>query len=480
MNQELRNAEEIIKKLEIFEIIFKLSSDEIFVTDRNGICILVNPACEKNSGLPVNELLGRNVQEIVDQGIFSPSATLMVLEKKETVSIIQTTSQGKRLFCTSTPVFDESNEIVLVISNTIDVTEVFSLKEKIVVMEELIENYNDQLTKISMKNPTFGTRIVANGPKMTKILNLLERLSKVDSTLLLLGESGVGKTEVAKWVHENSNRKNHTFVEINCGAIPLNLFESELFGYDAGAFSGALAAGRKGLIEHADKGTLFLDEIGELSLELQTKLLQVIQSKSFIKVGGREKKTVDVRIITATNRNLEEMVLNGEFRQDLFYRLSVVPVTIPPLRDRHEDLIDLILLLLDRINKKYNTNKILSPNLLKMFMTYHWPGNIRELENKLERLVVTTRGVVIEHDLDFSYNDSTDHLNEEYIDTDLRLFDEVFGDSNLSLNRRLEIVEKEILKRYLNRLGSTRKVASILKSSQSTISRKCINYDLNN
>ncbi|MFF2444313.1 sigma-54 interaction domain-containing protein [Priestia megaterium] len=473
--------EKLQKECRDLETIFNLSLDEIFVTDGNGTCIRVNPVCERNTGRQVNELVGKNVRDLVNEGIFTPSATLKVLEEKQPVTVIQSTSSGKRLHVTSTPVFNAEGELTLVISNTIDITEVLSLKEKVKEMEELIETYNDQISELKNADYSYGSKIIAKSPAMIKILELLGRVSKVDSTVLLLGESGVGKTEIAKWVHEESNRKDGNFVEINCGAIPPSLFESELFGYEPGSFSGALSSGSKGLIELADKGTLFLDEVGELPLDLQTKLLQVIQSKSFMRIGGRVTKKVDIRIIVATNRNLEEMVRKGEFRQDLFYRLSVIPIEIPPLRERRDELIELIFKLLDYINKKYMSNKVLSPQLLDELVSYDWPGNIRELENTLERLVVTTDGVLIDKELE-NQSSNEPHLYEEINEvshlTKNNLLEKILGSGELSLDNRLELVEKEILTHFMDSLGTTRKVAKHLNSSQSTISRKCIKYNI--
>ncbi|WP_144554084.1 sigma-54-dependent Fis family transcriptional regulator [Peribacillus simplex] len=482
MKQEFdmkKSVEELQKENAELETIFNLSLDEIFVTDGNGTCIRVNPVCEKNSGRLVSELIGRNVRDLVKEGIFTPSATLKVLEERKPATVIQSTPSGKRLHVTSTPVFDESGELSLVISNTIDITEILSLKEKIREMEELIETYNNQITELKSTDQLYGKKILAKSPEMIKILELLGRVSKVDSTVLLLGESGVGKTEIAKWVHEQSNRSGN-FVEINCSAIPPALFESELFGYEPGSFSGALSSGSKGLVELADKGTLFLDEVGELSIDLQTKLLQVIQSKAFMRVGGRTTKKVDIRIIVATNRNLEEMVRNGEFRQDLFYRLSVIPIKVPPLRERRDELIELIFTLLDRANKKNKSNKILSPHLLDELVSYDWPGNIRELENTLERLVVTTDGVLIDKEVDVKNTEESKSFgNEKDISPQKNdLFKEILSNSELGLDERLELVEKEILKYYIDNLGTTRKVARHLKSSQSTISRKCIKYNI--
>ncbi|WP_052343660.1 sigma-54 interaction domain-containing protein [Bacillus massiliigorillae] len=468
------------KQVNDLETIFQCSQFEIFVTDGNGVCLKVNQVGVDNMGLPKSEIVGRNVRDLVNQGIFNPSATVQVIEEKKTVQIIQLMANGERRHITSTPVFDEDGELKLIISNSMDISEVLSLRDKMKEMERLVEIYNDRMATQRKTEVLYGSKIVAKSPVMIQIMELLTRVSKVNSTVLLLGESGVGKTEIAKWIHGESGRSEGKFVEINCGAIPASLFESELFGYEPGAFSGGLPTGKKGLIELAHKGTLFLDEIGELSLDLQVKLLQVIQSKSFMKIGGRTYKEVDIRIIAATNRDLKEMVENGDFRQDLYYRLAVVPIKVPPLRERRDELIELIFSLLDRINKKYGSMKVLAPHVLEELVEYDWPGNIRELENTLERLVVTTEGTLIDKALHVKHSNENRvvEAEQEVLQEEQKLYKNIIDHPNLSLEERLQLVEKEILSHYMNELGSTRKVAKILNSSQSTISRKCQKYNI--
>lgn len=476
----INSTDELQKKIAELEEIFDLSLYEIFITDTYGTCVKVNPICAENIGVKPEELLGRNVKDLVNEGIFMPSATLKVLEEKQPVTLIQTTVSGKKLHLTSTPVFNEAGEITLVISNAIDITKLFSLKDKMREMEQVIENYHKRNANISNNQSQYGNKIIAKNPAMIQILELLMRVSRVNSTVLLLGESGVGKTEIAKWIHERSNRSQGNFIEISCDSIPSSLFESELFGYEAGSFSGALSSGRQGLIEVAENGTLFLDEIGDLSLDLQTKLLQVIENKSFKKIGSMRARRINTRIIAATSKSLQELVNQGKFHEELYNHLSVIPIKIPPLRERRDELIELIFSLLDRINIKYNSMKILSPKLLEDLITHDWPGNIRELENTLERLIVTSDDVVIDRELrvypakekqSVQQNETEQLLHsEKYLD--------VLTNSKLSLDERLEMVEKEILEYYMEKLGSTRKVAKYLQTSQSTVSRKCLKYNI--
>ncbi|RKQ29329.1 sigma-54 interaction domain-containing protein [Oceanobacillus halophilus] len=474
LKREITKLEKEVREL---KMIFQLNSDEIFVTDANGICLMVNPIAEKHYGIKETQLIGKNVSEMLKNNLFNPSATLKVIEKRTPVNLIQSTHDNRWLHVTSVPVFNEQGNLVRIISNSRDITELFMLRRKIKEMEEIIEKYNLQLENLRKEKDASWQGFVVKSEKMINILNLVDRVAKVDSTILLLGESGVGKTNMAKLIHNKSTRNNAPFIEVNCSAIPPSLFESELFGYEAGAFTGASSAGQKGLLESAHDGTIFLDEISELSIELQTKLLQVIQNKSFLSVGGRRLKHVDIRIIAATNQDLEEMVKRKEFREDLFYRLSVVPIHIPPLRERKEDILNLTMNFLEKINKKYNFNKVLSPKMLESILSYSWPGNVRELENTVERLAVVTEDSVIDANLKFIFNKNYD---EDYISLieSLDIQSQLNTRNNMSLNEMMNIFEEKILRHYMEKINSTSKVAEILQSSQSTISRKCIKYGI--
>lgn len=462
---------ELQEKIQELEMVFQSSHDEIFVTDANGTCIRVNPSCERHYGLQGIELLGKSVFEMEAKKIFYPSATVTVIRELKPVTLIQSTSTGRRLHVTANPVFNEAGKLIRVVSNSLDITEILTLKKQVEEMEKVIKEYNGQLERLRQSHLGRKGALIAKSKAMGRVLQLLERVSQVNTSVLLLGESGVGKSEVAFWLHNISNRKEKPFIEVNCGAIPPSLFESELFGYEPGAFSGALASGRVGLLESANKGTLFLDEVGELPLELQTKLLQVIQNQSVMRVGGREPKKIDVRFITATNQDLEQMVSDGTFRKDLYYRLNVVPVKIPSLRERAEDLIELIFLFLERINHKYSFEKTLSPAVIDQLLSYHWPGNVRELENVLERIAITSDGNEI-------YTDSLfDALRSEATTPELEIakgdyLKSLVGRPDLSLEEMLMQVEREILAHFSQELGSMRKVAKRLGVSQSTISRR--------
>ncbi len=254
--------------------------------------------------------------------------------------------------------------------------------------------------------------VIGISKPMKKIFRMARKLSETDVTVLLRGESGTGKEVIARAIHFNGNRKDKPFVAINCAAIPENLLEAELFGYEKGAFTGANAK-KKGKFEFADGGTLFLDEIGDLPLGLQAKLLRVLQEKEFTRIGGNKPVKVDVRIIAATNANLEEMVRERKFREDIYYRLSVVTIFIPPLRERKEDIPPLVSFFLNRFSRKYKKKFTISPEALSTLMEYDWPGNVRQLENYIERAIVLSDKDRLEP-YDFSY------IENEYVNTEVK------------------------------------------------------------
>ena len=359
--------------------VFEYAFDEIFVTDEQGIVVRVNSTCERHYQLAAEELVGKHVKELQKDGIFYPSATLEVIEKKRPIELVQTTKSGEYLHVRTRPVFDDEGNLRRVISYSRDLTELYQLRQKVEEMDNQLKTYKKELRETYEHEG-----LIFKSLAMQKIVDTIKKVSVVDSTVLVLGETGVGKSRLVRHLHEVSHRKHESFYEINCAALPTNLIESELFGYSGGSFTGANREGKKGLLESAHKGTLFLDEIGEMPLEIQAKLLQVLQEKTFRPIGGRELKKVDVRIVAATNRDLSEMVKQGTFRKDLYYRLNVIPIAIPPLRERTEDILPLIYHYLQHFNKKYGRDVKLAPSTLQMFVGYPWEGNNREIENVIE------------------------------------------------------------------------------------------------
>ena len=460
ISAELSMVKDLNREL---EAIFDSTYDEIFVTDGNGVTLRVNAACERLYGLKASDLIGKNVRELEAQGIFSPSITLIVLKERQRVTMMQTTKTGRKLIVTATPVLDEKGDIVRIVSNSRDVTELTNLHQQLEAVELQVQRYYHELSELR-KEHTRVEGIVAQSPEMERVLQLVRKVAAVDSTVLILGESGVGKNAIARVLHQLGKRKDGPFIEINCGAIPETLLESELFGYEGGAFTGARKTGKPGLIEVADKGTLFLNEVGELPPALQVKLLQVIQERRVVRVGGTRPLDVDIRIIAATNRDLEQMVADGRFRQDLYYRLNVVPIVIPPLRDRPEDIPPLVLHYMDRFNRKYGGNKRLSPKTLEVLTVYYWPGNVRELENVIERLYVTVDGPVIEVD-------SLPQAIKAGLAASLR-------GPGVSLKKALEKLEQELILNSFRKHRNTYKVAAELGISQPSAARKIKKYCL--
>ncbi|MDZ3956098.1 sigma 54-interacting transcriptional regulator [Bacillus thuringiensis] len=429
--------------------VFEYAFDEIFVTDEQGIVVRVNSTCERHYQLAAEELVGKHVKELQKDGIFYPSATLEVIEKKRPIELVQTTKSGEYLHVRTRPVFDDEGNLRRVISYSWDLTELYQLRQKVEEMDNQLKTYKKELRETYEHEG-----LIFKSLAMQKIVDTIKKVSVVDSTVLVLGETGVGKSRLVRHLHEVSHRKNESFYEINCAALPTNLIESELFGYSGGSFTGANREGKKGLLESAHKGTLFLDEIGEMPLEIQAKLLQVLQEKTFRPIGGRELKKVDVRIVAATNRDLSEMVKQGTFRKDLYYRLNVIPIAIPPLRERTEDILPLIYHYLQHFNKKYGRDVKLAPSTLQMFVGYPWEGNNREIENVIERIVITVDDVVTVEDLPLS-------MQEVAVEQ-----------SGQSLYKMLEEVERNIILKAYKTYGSSYKVAEFLQISQSAATRK--------
>ena len=429
--------------------VFEYAFDEIFVTDEQGIVVRVNSTCERHYQLAAEELVGKHVKELQKDGIFYPSATLEVIEKKRPIELVQTTKSGEYLHVRTRPVFDDEGNLRRVISYSRDLTELYQLRQKVEEMDNQLKTYKKELRETYEHEG-----LIFKSLAMQKIVDTIKKVSVVDSTVLVLGETGVGKSRLVRYLHEVSHRKHESFYEINCAALPTNLIESELFGYSGGSFTGANREGKKGLLESAHKGTLFLDEIGEMPLEIQAKLLQVLQEKTFRPIGGRELKKVDVRIVAATNRDLSEMVKQGTFRKDLYYRLNVIPIAIPPLRERTEDILPLIYHYLQHFNKKYGRDVKLAPSTLQMFVGHPWEGNNREIENVIERIVITVDDVVTVEDLPLSMQEAA------------------VEQSGQSLYKMLEEVERNIILKAYKTYGSSYKVAEFLQISQSAATRK--------
>lgn len=445
--------------------IIESSYDGIWVSDEQGTTIHVNSAYERITGINRKMVLGKKANELVQKGYYTTSVTDQVLKEKRRCSLINRTSTGKKILVTGNPIFDEQGKIKRVVTNVRDITELKNLQKQ---LEDITTRYERQLQKIIDYENNCG-KIIINSNAMKKVMELTYRVSLVESNVLILGESGVGKELIAERIHKLSARKSEPFIKVNCSAIPGNLLESELFGYEKGAFTGAKTSGKKGMFELANNGTLFLDEIGDLPADLQVKLLRAIQDKEIIRVGGTNSIQLNIRLITATNRNLEKMVAQGEFREDLYYRLNVIPIKIPPLRERKDDIPLLVKNYLDKFNKKYGVEKKISKEVMEKLIDYSWPGNVRQLINVIERMVVLSNNSII------TISDLPSYIQNA---SDIQI--SMFIQNKLSLKEALSKLEKIMIKNAMEKSGSTRKAAKLLGIDQSSVVRKMQKYKIKN
>lgn len=450
-------------KENIFEIIESIS-DEVLISDGGGTVLWVNPGFEANYGVAIGNALGRNVAELAEEGFFKPAIIPMVIEKKEKITMVQKTYEGKDILVTATPIFNRDGSIRLVVSYSRDITEMTQLEKKYSKMRQRVEKYTAELHELR-KEAGSGSEVIGQSKQMENVISTINRIADLDANVLLLGESGVGKSMFAKVIHQRSRRSGGPFIDINCAAIPENLLESELFGYEKGAFTGAGAGGKVGLMELADGGTLLLDEISEIPVSLQAKLLTAIQEKKITRVGGTKPVSVDFRLIAASNRQLDKYAAEGKFRMDLYYRLNVVNITIPPLRERKEDIIPLLEYYTAQFSAKYNISRSFSPQAVDILTEYPWPGNVRELANVTERVIVTSSGSII----------GAGDLPEE-ISKRGKSPEETSLDDIVSLSDEVEKLEADLIIRAYEKYRTTTGVAGALGISQPTAFRKIEKY----
>ncbi len=440
------------------ESIFESSYDGIILSDEEGKIYKVNKSVERlTGGIKSSDIMGKTSRRLGEEG-FILSQTRKVLGKNP-LMLIQKLRTGVEIFITSTRVFDDDGKVIFSVDNLRNIDELNLLRKQVEETVDLSQKYLTELQEL--RNYFMETdNIIAKSKVMKQVEDVLLRVSKTDATVLLTGESGVGKEIMARMIHKMSSRKSGPFIEINCAAIPENLLESELFGYKRGAFTGAQKEGKIGLMEMANKGTLLLDEIADLPLNLQVKLLRAIQEQVIYRLGDVVPIELDIRIIAATNRNLEQLVAEGSFRNDLYYRLNVVPIYIPPLRERREDIIPLVYHFLKKFNKRYSQDKMLDLGVCKVLENYDWPGNVRELENLIERLVITCEREKITreylpHNFNFDYKLNGIDLN-----------------GITSLKDAAQKFEKDFLIKVMDRYDCKHQVARALQIDYSTLFRK--------
>lgn len=444
-------CEKLKKERDIYFLAMDNCMDSFHVTNGEGEILFINKTFERRSKASKEDIIGKHVMDMEEKGVYRPSAVRIALRENRTITMVQGGPGGDAIV-TATPIKDQNGKPIMCVSNARFIDEL-SLLDKYYKAKNKTADYKEKT-------------LVSKSPVMEGLYESAQQVAKADSSILITGETGTGKSMIAKYIHDNSLRAKGKFIELNCAAIPENLIESELFGYESGAFTGAKKGGKPGLFEMANGGSLFLDEIGDMPLNLQVKLLSAIQNRTITRIGGTGEKPVDVRIITATNKDLEKLVEDGLFRSDLYYRINVVPLHMPALRERKEDINELIKSFLEVFNSRYNTQVEIVDKALEMLNMYRWPGNIRELENLVERLVVTNRtGVIDEESLPNNIKIMTDGEQE-----DIRV------NRLVPLQEAMEKVESQLVKMAFEQYGSTYKAAEALGISQSGASRKHLKY----
>lgn len=453
------------------DVIISSSDDGLWICDGEGKILRINAASERLNMLRAADVVGRNIDELVADGQIDHSVTRKVLKSGRRENLLQHTRSGRKLMLTGNPVFNASGELIRVVVNERDITEIDALREELEAQVAKTDQIQRRMQEMQLAELQDG-EIIARSTNMVQALHQAHKVSRVDSTALILGESGTGKGVLAKLIHVHSPRADKPLIHVNCGTIPETLVESELFGYEKGAFTGAAQQGKPGYFELADQGILFLDEVAELPITSQVKLLHFLEDGRVTRVGGTKTRKLDVRIICATHRNLEEMVAQRQFRLDLFYRLNVVPIVLPPLREREACKLPLIQHYIDHFNAKLKGGKPprLSRRALEALLAYGFPGNIRELMNICERLVVMTDASRI--DVDDLPAAVTAGLRPG-LACDLDLLENAD-----SLNRTMAAVEGRLIARALAEHGTQAKAARALGVNQSTIARKIKKHGL--
>lgn len=466
LKKEVLHQQEIIDEL---NEILEGSYDGILVTDNDGKILHVNSSYERVAAIKREDMWGKSMRDLMNPVWMPNSVAYVVVEQKQPVSKKQITKDGRNIIVTGMPIFDKKGDVKKVVINARDISEIYELREELIREKKLNRTYLENYKEFIEKNQDDNECLLAVSKPMLDVVDLSKRVANFHATALILGESGVGKELVARCIHKNSIRKDKPFITINCGAIPENLLESELFGYERGAFTGANQSGKSGLLESASGGTVFLDEIGETSLDLQVKLLRFLETKEVRRVGAVDGKVVDVRIIAATNRDLDAMVEEGTFREDLFYRLNVVRIKVPPLRKRIADIAPLSMMFLCRYNNRYNQNKELTIDVIKELERYNWPGNIRQLKNVIENMIVVSNNEYLQiEDLPWNKEKTAGRKIVSMLD----------DAENLTLMEATELLEKTMLEKAKNKYQTTRAIAESLGVDQSTIVRKLKKYNL--
>jgi len=472
--EESTEFEKVAKQMNFFqyltgqlEAIINSSSDGLFVCDAEGNVIRVNPASERIHKIQAKELIGKNMVALIEQGFIDRSAALQAIESRTTTSLLQE-KDNRKIISIGTPVFDKDGTLICVVVSERDITEIDKLQRELEEQGSLKDQLQYQLLEMQLAELKTH-KIIARSPSMLKVLEKALRVSPVNSTVLITGESGVGKGLIANLIHKNSGRAEKPLIRINCGAIPESLIESELFGYEAGAFTGAKSGGKPGSLELADGGSLFLDEIGELPLSAQVKLLRFLENGRLTRLGGSKVITVDARILVATHRNLQEMVAKGTFRRDLYYRLSVIPLHVPALRERKECILPLVRYYIDYFADKNKIRRRVGRSTLDTLLSYPYPGNVRELMNICEHAIVMSESEVV---------DRLDLPKDVFHGTSDPLVLATEWSEEMTLKQILESVERKVMLQAIKKYKNQAAAAAVLGVSQPTIARRIRKYEI--
>lgn len=437
--------------------------DAIHITDGQGKILFVNEAYIRTTGIFPEQVVGKYVTDIEESGtLYKGAVTPRVIQQKVRVSgITRFYPLDKEILSTGSPVFDKNGNLKFVVTNVRDMIGLEEMNQKLALLTEEANKDKQELQYLRKYHLNSGD-IVSHSKKMNDILKLVRIVAGTDVTVLITGESGSGKEKIAEEIYRRSNRNDKPFIKVNCAAIPAELLESELFGYEGGAFTDANKKGKAGMFELANGGVILLDEIGDMPVNLQKKLLRVLQEMEIMRIGGSRYIKLDVRVIAATNRDLIEEIRKGSFREDLYYRLNVVPITVIPLRERKEDIPYMVMEFLRKYCKQYAKNMSIDKEAIDLFVSYDWPGNIRELKNLIERLVViSTDGIISVPNILQGINSNFFNYNPHEMDIPLNLKDYI------------RAYEKTLISTALKRHGSKRKAAKALGIDHSTLIRKC-------
>jgi transcriptional regulator with PAS, ATPase and Fis domain len=439
-------------------------ADDMMLSDAQGTILRVSETYEKNFGFAHDSMVGKSAFDLEADGTFTPCVTAEVIRQKKKVTATQTINHTHtNVMTVGIPLFDHNGQLKYAVCfNTVSMEQINAIQQNYRHMQDSLQHYTEEIAELRTR--ATSTSLVFKSSSMQRLWTLMQNTANTKANILITGETGVGKSAVAKAIHAMSNRAEGPFIEVNCAVLHENLIESELFGYEKGAFTGASATGKIGKIELANHGTLFLDEIGELPPHIQSKLLQLIQEKTIERLSGTKKIELDFRLIVATNRNLEEEVQRGLFRSDLFYRLNVIRIHIPPLRQRTEDVLPLAHQFLARFCREYNKDLTFSPRFSAFLEKYDWPGNVRQLENLIERMVITVQDPIVD----------ITHLPVEY--TGNAVPSAALLAQNGTLAERMDTYEGQIIRDAYQRCGTTVAVARELGISQATAARKIAKY----